>query len=166
MKTGVTLCLTLFIIGAGLKGAPAPYTAVEVYPFATSSGVAFPAEDQSALAEDIAREISVAYETVVIVRPGEIAPTGRPVLRISGVVTRFKPGSRTERYLIGFGAGATVVKAQVRFTDAATGQILLRREVTGLNWTRNTDGNFQHAGDSLAGKIVKICNAAHLIASN
>jgi hypothetical protein len=127
--------------------AAAPYTAIGVDIFAADNGVAFPPDRQTALVEDIAREASIAFQTVIILRQGDPTPNGHAVLRISGTVTRFKPG-----------AGATVVQAQVRFADAATGQVLMIRKVQGITWTG--------IGDSLAKKIVKLCNAAHLVGSN
>ena len=58
-------------------------------------------------------------------REGEALPEGRLVLQITGRVTRFRKGSQAKRYLIGFGAGSTVVVAQVKFYDAASGELLL-----------------------------------------
>jgi hypothetical protein len=132
---------------------PPLYTAVEVDPFVAWPGVDLPAGYQSALAEDIAREISVAFKTVIIVRPGEAVPDGHALLRISGAVRRFKPGSSEKKLLIGFGAGATVVEAQVWFTDGTTRRVVLGRQVRG-------------DGTSLARKIEKICNSNHLVESN
>jgi hypothetical protein len=157
------LCTTARLIAAG-PAAPAPYTAVEVDRFVAAPGVAFPTDYQNALAEDIAREISLAFQTVIILRQGQGAPYDHAVLRISGVVTRFKPGNKAKRTLIGFGAGATVVETKVWFIDDATGQVLLNREVKGTTWAANRDS--ESAGDSLAKKIVKFCNSAHLLESN
>jgi hypothetical protein len=149
MKMVLALCSLLCAAGP----LPPLYTAVEVDPFVAQPGVDLPAGYQSALAEDIAREISVEFKTVIIVRPGEPVPDGHALLRISGAVTRFKPGSPEKRYLIGFGAGATAVEAQVWFTDGTTRRVLLGRLVRGT-------------GTSLARKIEKICNAEHLVESN
>ena len=148
MKTIVLFCSVLC-------AAPLPplYTAVEVDPFVAQPGVDLPAGYPSALAEDIARKISVEFKTVIMVRPGEAVPAGHALLRISGVVTRFKPGSPEKKYLIGFGAGATVVEAQVWFTDGTTRRVVLGRLVRG-------------ASTSVARKIEKICNAEHLVESN
>jgi hypothetical protein len=149
----------------GLKAA-APYPAVEVDRFVAQHGVSFPSDYQNALAEDIAREISLAFPTVIIVRQGDPAPNAHAVLRIAGVVTRFKPGNRAKRSVIGFGAGATVVRAQVWFIDGTTGQVLLNREVQGTTWTGVGGGDSQAAGESLAKKLAKFCNSAHLVESN
>jgi hypothetical protein len=136
------LCAASVLHAAG--PAPMPYSAVEVDRFVAAPGVAFPADYQNTLAEDIAREISLAFQTVVIVHQGEAAPYGHALVRVSGVVSLFKR----------FGAGSAVLRAQVWFIDAATGQVLLNREVKG----RGSQG----PGDGLAKKIAKLYNAGHL----
>lgn len=152
----------------GLLGAAerrAAYPAVEVDSFAADRGIAFPADYQIALVDDIARETSLAFPTIILLRQGETFPPGLPILRISGTVVRFKPGNRAKRYLIGFGAGSTVVETQVRFADAVTGQVLMIRKVEGLTWTGIAGGDSRSAGEGLARKIVKLCNTAHLLES-
>jgi hypothetical protein len=162
--------LTLFALTCAAASSPMAaatplghYAAIEVDRFVSGPDVAFPADYQSALVDEIGRETSLAFEGVIIVRAGQYAPTGYQVLRISGTVIRFKPGNRAKRYLIGFGAGATVVEAQVKFTDTATGQALLTREVKGVTWTGIAGGDSKSAGDSLARKIAKLCKSAHLV---
>ena len=142
---------------------PRPYTAVQVYPFMAGSGIAFPADYQAALMEDIAREISLAFPAILIVRQGAPAPTAQRLLRIMGIVTRFKPGNRAKRYLIGMGAGATVVKANVIFADAGSGRTLLTREAQGTTWTGIGGGDSKSAADSLAKTIAKVCKSAHFL---
>jgi Domain of unknown function (DUF4410) len=158
MKTPSSTVLVLLGIGFGLRAAPPPfpYSAVEVDRFLAQKGVDFPAQYQSALAGDIAREISVEYPTVIVLHEGEASNYGRPVLRISGIVTALIPGSPVKRALIGFGAGATRVAALVRFTDSAGGPPILARGLAG-NWA---------ATDGLARKIVKLCKAQHFIDSH
>jgi hypothetical protein len=166
MKTIVALCFLLCAGQQAAKPLPPLYTAVEVDRFVGQPGVAFPTDYQSALAEEIARQISLRFQTVIIVRQGDAVPEGHALLRISGVVTRFQPGSREKRFLIGFGAGATVVEAQVWFTDGTTGRVVLGRQVKGTTWMGVGGGDSQSAGTSLARKIEKICNTEHLVESN
>jgi hypothetical protein len=146
-----TIALAALLCGAAAAQAPAPYSAIEVDPFLADRAVAVPSDYQMALVEDIAREASLVFPTVIIVRAGDPPPFGHAVLRISGTVVRFKPGDGVRKPL-GFGSGATMLQAHVRFADASTGQVLLIRQVQG-------------ASDSVARKIVKYCNAAHLVAS-
>lgn len=163
------LSFIALLLACCLQGAAQPsisFTAVEVDKFVAARGVAFPADYQAALADDLAREISIAFPTVIIVHQGEPAPYRHALLRISGVVTRFKPGSQIKRHVIGFGAGATVVETQVWFLDAASGEVLLNREVKGVTWTGIGGGDSQAAGESLAKKVAKLCSSAHVVASN
>lgn len=163
MKTIVALCSVLC---AGLNAAqlPAPYTAVEVDRFVAAPGVAFPADDQDALAGDTAREISLAFPTVLIVRQGQPAPYGHALLRISGVVSRFKPGGGPKRLWLGFGAASAFLEAHIWFIDASTGQVLFNRQVKGV--TRIVQSRDSQPGDDVARKIAKFCNSTHLVESN
>jgi Domain of unknown function (DUF4410) len=163
--------LTFLLCAAisGLNAAqppPAPYTAVEVDKFVAAPGVDFPLDYQSALAEDLARQISVLFQTAAIVHPGDTVPYGEALMRISGVITRFKPGSKMKRQLVGFGAGATVVEARVWFIDAATGEVLLNRTVKGVTWSGIAGGDARSTGNSLAKKIARFCNVGRLVESN
>jgi Domain of unknown function (DUF4410) len=168
--TVLTLIAILFAPSTHLRAAgpppPVPYTAVAVDKFVALNGVEFPADYQSALAADIARELSVSFPTVIIVHQGDPAPNGHPQLRISGVVTRFEPGNKLKRRMIGFGAGATIVEAEVWFIDASSGQVLLNRGVRGTTRSGVDGGDSKGAADSVAKKIVKFCNSARLLESN
>ena len=158
------LILALTILLCDLNAArqrPVPYSAVEVDKFVAAPGVDFPIEYQSALADDLAREISLLFPTVAMVHPGEAAPNGHALIRISGVVAFFKPGSQAKSRLIGFGAGGSLVLAQVWFIDAATGQVLFNRQIKG-----GVAVPGKGVGDSLARKIAKFCNAERLAESN
>jgi len=145
-----TIALAAFICAAAAGQSPAPYSAVEVDPFVADRTVALPVDYQSALVDDVAREISVVFKTAILLREGDAAPFGHAVLRISGTVIRFKPGNKPKPPLLGFGATVTTVRAQVRFADASTGQVLLIHEVQGT-------------GESIARKIAKLCAANHLV---
>jgi hypothetical protein len=169
MKAFITALTAILCVSSYLSAAeplPAPYTAVEIDRFVAAAGVEFPADYQSALVEDIAREVSLAFPSVIIVRQGEALPSGHAVLRISGTVIEFKPGNRAKRQLIGMGAGATVVEALVWFLDAATGQVLLSRGAKGVTRGGIAGGDSRGAADGLAKKIAKFCNASHLVESN
>jgi hypothetical protein len=150
----VALAAVIFagVLTPAAPGEPAPYSAVEVDPFVADQGVALPADYQRVFVENIEREITLAFETVIIVRPGDPPPFGHAVLRISGTVIRFQPANPLKRSLIGFGAGGTTLQARVRFADASTGQVLLIRDVKG-------------ASESVAKKIVKFCVTSHWLES-
>ncbi len=150
------------MLASGPAQTPAPYSAVEIDPFTPAPHVDFSREYQSALVDDIARELSVEFPTVMILRQGDTAP-GEPVLRILGTVTEFKPGNRTKHLLFGFGAGASVVRAEVSFQSANGGQTLQERDLTGSTGLGGADS--QGASESLAKKIAKICKAARWLSN-
>ena len=129
--------------------SPAPYSAIEVDPFVADRSVPFPMDYQKALVEDIAREASVVFKTAIILRQGDAPPFGHAVLRISGTVIGFKSGSSAKALLPGFGSSGISVRAQVRFADASSGQVLLIRQVKG---TIDPKG-----ADSFARQIAKLC---------
>jgi hypothetical protein len=129
--------------------APGPYTAVEVDQFLANPGVSLPAGYQSALANDIARELSVEDPTVEIMRE-DTARDEPHLMRISGTVVQFKLSSRAKKYLTGL--GATELRTEVRFADAGTGRVLAIHE-------------FQSSADGLGRKIAKFCQAQRLLGS-
>jgi hypothetical protein len=139
------------------------YTIVEVDRFVAAQGVDFPPDYQIALLEDIIREAKRAAKGIEIVREGESAPPGRTMMRISGTITQFKPGSRAKRYLIGFGAGSTVVKAHVKFTDAASGAVLAEKDLKGLTWIGIAGGSSEGAADRLGKHVVAAAKSNQLI---
>jgi len=152
MKTLSHFILTLALFSAiALGQPPAPYNAVEVDPFAADKAVNLPSGYPTALADSIARELSVEFSTLIILRPGESAPDRRTVLRISGTIIQFKSGSSAKRLLAGF--GGTVVTAEVRFGDASTGRVVTIRE-------------FQAGPDTLGKKIARFCKSEHLVDAN
>ncbi len=112
---------------------------------------------------DIIREVRRVSKSVEIVREGEPLPENRPILRISGAVIEFKPGSRAKRYLIGFGAGSTVVKAQVKFIDAASNRLIMDRAVSGITWMGIAGGSSDSAGDRLGKKVAGLAKSNHLL---
>ena len=157
----------LCALAAGLPAAGPPppvYSAVEVDRFVPRPGMAFPADYQNALADDTAREISLAFPTVLIVRQGQPAPYGHALLRISGVVSRFKPGGGAKRLWLGLGAGTAFLEAQICFIDGSTGQVLFNRQFKGI--LRIIPGGDSQTADSVARKIAKLCNTSHLVESN
>jgi hypothetical protein len=144
-------------------GQNAAYSTVEIDRFVSEAGVDFPADYQISLVEDLARELKRTFKSVDIIREGEPPQQGKGALRITGVVTQFKPGSRAKRYLIGFGAGATVVEAQIKFIDVPSGEVQFESTVQGTTWIGIAGGGSDSAGDRLAKKITMLAKTHHLI---
>ena len=79
-----------------------------------------------------------------------------PTLKITGVITKYSKGSRAARYLIGFGAGATKVKAKVKFIDSVSGDVLLEKEIDGAVWIGLFGGKSDEAKSDLAKDITNL----------
>ena len=155
MRIG-TIALAAVFYATAVGQSPAPYSAIEVDPFTADGGVGFPTDYQKALVEDIAREASIVFKTAIILRQGDAAPFGHAVLRISGTVIRFRPANRG--LLPGFSSSGISVRAQVRFADASSGQVLLIRQVKGTM-------DPKAAGDSFARQIAKLCDENRFLQS-
>jgi hypothetical protein len=116
---------------AGQRSA-ATYNRVEVAPFEVASGVLFPWEFSQALAKELLAELQRAnlFNEILTVQsapPGNVTPT----LRLTGIITKFNPGSQEKRRLIGLGAGTTRIDARVRFLDRRTCAVVLEVDVDG-----------------------------------
>ncbi|MGH9767242.1 MAG: DUF4410 domain-containing protein [Blastocatellia bacterium] len=103
-------------------------------------------------------------------QPGEQEPnasssTGGTRLILSTTIIDYKPGNKALRYAVGFGAGATKVKARFVFRDAATGddvwvhthQGVFAGYITVVGVGKNHPAN-EASGDIVDGLIKKINN--------
>jgi hypothetical protein len=108
------------------------YRVVQVDRFEVSEGVQFPAEYLLTLQEDIIQQLQKSKSFGEVLHPGESPKSpSAPVLRLSGTITRFEPGSRGKRYL-GMGTGYTKIIARVTYSDQATAQPLIVEQVQGV----------------------------------
>lgn len=108
------------------------YRVVQVDKFEVTEGVNFPAEYLPALQEDVIRRLRKSKTFDEALRPGENpANASAAVLRLSGIITSFKAGSRAKRY-IGFGMGKTEIFARLTYSDRATGRVLIVEQVQGV----------------------------------
>ena len=96
LMAAVILLLTLTSLSA--RSNRAHYAAVEVNRFAADPALGFPPGYQILMMESLVTEIHSLSKKVEIVREGEPLPENKSTLRITGVVTDFKPGSRTKRH--------------------------------------------------------------------
>jgi Domain of unknown function (DUF4410) len=138
--------------GAEKKGK---YEYVQVNRFDVQEGIDFPADYQLTMTEDLVKNLENSKLLKQVMRQGETLPEGQPVLRIAGTVTKYKKGSQAARYLVGFGAGATVIEAQVKFYDAATNELLLDKKVDGKVWIGVMGGKSEGANNGVAKEIIK-----------
>ena len=142
-----------------------PYKVVEVDGFASGRGVKFPSDYQTALVEDIVQDLKDQSKGTEVIREGEKTAGGGAVMRISGIVTEFQPGSRAVRLVVGLGAGETVIKAHVSFTDVASGKVLAEKDLTGRVWLGGVwGGSSEGAADHIGNEIVSAAISHQFVA--
>jgi hypothetical protein len=61
-----------------------------------------------------------------------------------------------KRYMIGFGAGKTKIKATIRFTDAASGDVVFEKDVYGKVIMGFAGGDSMGAAHGLAKEVAKV----------
>ena len=135
------LVLLIGLVAALLLGTPATaqkqvkgkYNAIEVTRFDIQKDVEkFDAAWLMTLTEELVKQLQETNKFKQILREGEMpAEAGAPTLKLVGTIIKFKPGSRAARYMVGFGAGSTVVKAHIKIIDKSSGEVLFEDDVDG-----------------------------------
>lgn len=84
--------------------------------------------------------------------------TGQPTswILLTGTVTKYQPGSRTTRYLVGPFAGKTKVVASIKLVEKDTGKVLLEKDVDGKVVIGLFGGNSNGATRGLAIEVAKV----------
>ncbi|MDE3187651.1 MAG: DUF4410 domain-containing protein [Acidobacteriota bacterium] len=131
------------------------YQYVEVNRFEVQQGVDLPPDYLLTIDEDLNKELGKIKGMKQVLREGEPLPQGEPVLRVTGTITKYKKGNQATRYLVGFGAGATVIRAHVKCYDAATKELLLERDVDGKVIMGLMGGKSEGANNGIAKEIAK-----------
>lgn len=124
------VCSLGFAADSKLERVKDKYHVIQVEAFEIQKGVDFPPELLSPLQDEVAKQLRESREFPEVLAAGG-TPTNAdaPVLRLTGILTHFKPGSRAKRYFGGYGAGSTEIFAQLTFIDRATGQTVLWENV-------------------------------------
>ncbi len=128
------------------------YDTIAVKPFDTSS-TPMPEKDDRSYAT-IKTVLDSYTETLIEALRGELKAhakveqaTGTPksakTLIVRGKVESLSPGSRTKRYIGGFGAGASGTKISCDLVDAASGKVVAR-----FTQERRSAGSFKFGGGS------------------
>lgn len=131
------------------------YHIIEVGSFVIQTGVDFPPEYLSALAQEVADKLKDSKRFGQVLLPGETpSPQDAPALRLVGTITDFDRGSRGKRYL-GFGIGAARVFVTVQYLGRSSGLILFEDPVVGTlsggAFGGDTKGVVQELAKSIAG---------------
>ena len=101
--------------------------------FHIQKGVDFPAAYLDALQKETVKQLVSAKLFAEVISKGQkpTNPESR-VLRMTGLITNYKPGNRAARYFGGYGAGATEIDSKLTFLDAATEQPILAEELRAM----------------------------------
>jgi Domain of unknown function (DUF4410) len=155
--------------GAAETAVKDKYPAVQVDRFEIKEGVQFPVDYLLTLQEEIIKQLQESKQFQEVLRPGE-NPTdsATEVLRLTGTINHFRPGSRAKRYVVGFGAGSTEIYAHLTFVDRATGQTVLTQEVRGQMAGGFIGGESLNVTRDFAKKVVnsiKLVRETHLPAA-
>ncbi len=137
------------------KTSEKKYQYVQVNRFDVQQGVDFPPDYQLTIDEDLNKELGKIKDVKQVLRDGESLPPEQPVLLVTGTITKFKKGNQAARYLVGFGAGATVINAHIKCYDAATKELLLERDVDGKVIMGVMGGKSEGANNGLAKEIAE-----------
>ena len=122
-----------FAADSKLERVKDKYHVIQVEVFEIQKGVDFPPELLSPLQDEVAKQLRDSKEfPEVLAAVGVPINADAPVLRLTGTLTHFKPGSRAKRYIVGYGAGSTEIFAQLTFIDRATGQTVLTENVRAI----------------------------------
>lgn len=160
MKTIKITTIALFIIIFSTIFCSAQkrtFPNVEVEKFTVKEKVEFEEENLKSLMTEIItalRELNKFQKVNYLDATSEKA--SEPTLKITGEVTKYSKGNRAARYLVGFGAGATKVKAKVKFFDSISGDLLLEKEIDGAIYIGLFGGKSDEAKSDLAKDIANV----------
>lgn len=108
------------------------YQVIEVGNFEIQKGVDLPPDYFAKLQDELVKQLTESQKFKAVLLPEQSPPApDLAVLRLTGVVTGFKEGSRAKRYFVGFGAGTSQIFARAKYSDRATGQTVIEEEVIG-----------------------------------
>ena len=128
---------------------------VQVNRFDMQQGVDLPPDYVLTIDEDLNKEVGKIKGLKQVLREGEALPQDQPVLLVTGTITRYKKGNQAARYLVGFGAGATVIDAHIKCYDSATKELLFEGDVDGKVIMGIMGGKSQGANNGLAKEVAK-----------
>jgi hypothetical protein len=134
------------------------YKNVEVEKFAIAEGVEkFPDAQLDVLMAEIVDELKRLNKFEQVAMNGAATEAASVAgMQLTGTITKYKPGSRTARYMIGFGAGMTKVKAKIKFVDSENGNVLFEKEIDGKVVMGFFGGDKNDATRGLAREIAEI----------
>jgi hypothetical protein len=144
------------------------YQNAAVEKFTVRQGVEFPADKIDPLTKGIAESLRKSKRFTSVSFQGDTATatteTGETrTLRISGEIIKYVKGNRAMRYMVGMGTGATKIIADVKFTDAQTGEVVLQQTVDGDVTWGFFGGDSDDAKGGVASEIIKVMKKNNLV---
>jgi hypothetical protein len=155
MNNKLMLFVSVLFLFAVTAGAKTKYEAVAIQNFGVSSGIEFPADYLISLHEDLKEQLEKTGQFSEV-RVGDPEVSQQNALRITGEITKYKPGSRVQRALFGMLAGETKVEARIQVFDAASGQLLFSDDVDGKVTYWSPDQDSKGATRGLAKEVAKV----------
>ncbi len=159
MHTNKTVALSLLGLllatAASAQTKKDYYQSLEICRFEVPGDVGVSSEYVDALTVNLVSELGNAKTFTRVFREGTIEDAPAPGLRLIGQITQMKTGSQMKRYLIGFGAGKTVLKAHVQFVDKESGQVVYEKDADGKVIMGMYGGQSIGAARGLAKEIAK-----------
>lgn len=156
----VSVCLFFTCAAFGQQATTSKnFQIVEIEKFAVRDGVEFPAEKVDPLMRSILKTLqkSNRFEQVFLAddSSAEQAPMESRI-KISGEITKYVKGNRAVRYMVGLGAGATKIIADIKFINAETGETILTQTVDGdVTWGL-FGGDSDDAKSGVADEIIRV----------
>src|SRR5580765_1511116 len=142
--------------------SPSAIKSIAVTKFDVKQGVEFPATALDVMSNEIVDELVKLkkFSQVKLTAPagaaaGETTKVDgpEPDLILTGTVTKYEPGDRAKRYLLGPFAGKTNIVAAIKITEKATGKVLLEKDVDGKVIIGVFGGNSNGATRGLAKEV-------------
>lgn len=131
------------------------FDTIEVDLFENQKDSQFPGDYLAPLQKEIVKQLvnAKAFREVVMAGQAPTRPNAR-VLRLTGLITNYKPGSRAVRYIGLGGAGAAEIDSKVSFVDSSTGQALMSQDLRALLTSGLLGGKSEDAVKGYARQIV------------
>ena len=154
-------CALVLMLGAAHGANPKAavervFQSIEIVRFSIEPELGLPDDYLVALENELAEQLRRIKNCQLVVREtGQVNPP-EPVLRLTGVVKQFEPGSRSKRYLGGFGSGKTKIVAHIKLVDKGKGEVVLEESVDGKVVGGFLGGDSMSVARELAKEITKL----------
>jgi Domain of unknown function (DUF4410) len=151
----VLLALFCAAMIASAESAAKKYQAIEIQQFDVKEGIQFPDDYLTSLNNDLHDQLQKLNTFNVRMMESSEVASDQNMMRITGQITEYHPGSKTARALFGMMAGTTKVKAHIQVLDATDGSVLFEDDVDGkvTYWSPNQDS--KGATEGLAKEVAK-----------